>query len=69
MKGIIKYLGGDQYIKQILEVHEIKYLRTLKNMNYIIFTYSKDEELRVSEIAKNVEQIQELNLENKIKRI
>jgi hypothetical protein len=69
MKGIIKYSGGDEIIRKILEVHEIRYLRTLKRLNYVVFEYCSENELRISEIAKNVDEIQELNLEDKVKRI
>ena len=67
MKGVIPYeLGGEEKIIELLEENDLQYIRTLQSMNYIIFSYSIEQEEIVKKLS---EKIQGLNLETKVERI
>ncbi len=67
MKGIISYeMGGEKKIIELLEENNLQYVRTLQSMNYIIFSYSIEQEETVKELS---EKIQGLSLETKVERI
>ncbi|RLE47967.1 hypothetical protein DRJ25_01080 [Candidatus Woesearchaeota archaeon] len=68
MKGIFEYeQGKEEETKKLLRDYGLKYIRTVRFANYIIFKYEEGEELNAVAMAMRAGNLSRLSLEKIIR--